>query len=372
MPGRRIASLAGHSFFTFFPYTCPNHSCPDFSRRRNISGINQYQQGFTLPIETQYMEINIYFWIVFNAFVLVMLALDLFVFHRKAHEVKMKESILWTIFWIALSLLFNVFVYYEMGEGPALEFLTAYLIEKSLSVDNLFVFLLIFNYFQVPMQYQHKILFWGILGALVLRAIFILVGVALLEKFHFITYLLGAFLVFTGIKMARTKQETIDPKANPVVKFISRYIPVTNMLVGGKFFVRQDKTIFATPLFIVLIMVETTDVVFAADSIPAILAISQDTFIVYTSNVFALLGMRALYFALAGIMKMFHYLHFGLSLILVFIGGKLLAASFIEINMLWALAVVATILGGSIVLSLLFPKKEAGLPAIQPENKPPQ
>jgi tellurite resistance protein TerC len=317
------------------------------------------------------MEINIYFWIVFNAFVLLMLALDLFVFHRKAHEVKMKESILWTIFWIGLSLLFNLAVYWELGEERALEFLTAYLIEKSLSVDNLFVFLMIFNYFHVPLQYQHKILFWGILGALILRAIFILVGVALLEKFHFITYLLGAFLIFTGIKMATTKQETIDPTANPIVKFISRYMPVTNMLVDGKFFVRKDKTIFATPLFIVLIMVETTDVVFAADSIPAILAISQDTFIVYTSNVFALLGLRALYFALAGIMKMFHYLHFGLSLILVFIGGKLLAASYFEIDMVWALVVVAAILAGSIILSLVFPKKDDDLPVPQPGNKPP-
>ena len=309
------------------------------------------------------MEINIYFWIVFNAFVLLMLGLDLFVFHRKAHEVKMKESILWTLFWIGLSLVINMMVYWELGEDRALEFLTAYLIEKSLSVDNLFVFLMIFNYFHVPLQYQHKILFWGILGALVMRAIFILVGVALLEKFHFITYLLGAFLIFTGIKMATTKQETIDPKANPIVKFISRYIPVTNMLVDGKFFVRKDKTIFATPLFIVLIMVETTDVVFAADSIPAILAISQDTFIVYTSNVFALLGLRALYFALAGIMQMFHYLHFGLSLILVFIGGKLLAANFFEIDMVWALLIVAAILAGSIILSLIFPKKEPDLPA---------
>lgn len=309
------------------------------------------------------MEINIYFWIIFNAFVLLMLGLDLFVFHRKAHEVKMKESILWTLFWIGLSLVFNLLVYWELGEDRALEFLTAYLIEKSLSVDNLFVFLMIFNYFHVPLQYQHKILFWGILGALVMRAIFILVGVALLEKFHFITYLLGAFLIFTGIKMATTKQETIDPKANPIVKFISRYIPVTNMLVDGKFFVRKDKTIFATPLFIVLIMVETTDVVFAADSIPAILAISQDTFIVYTSNVFALLGLRALYFALAGIMQMFHYLHLGLSLILVFIGGKLLAANFFEIDMVWALLIVAAILAGSIILSLIFPKKEPDLPA---------
>lgn len=305
------------------------------------------------------MNENIYFWIAFNGFVLVLLALDLLVFHRKAHEVKIKEAIFWTLFWIALSLGFNLFIYYRYGTDPALEFLTAYLIEKSLSVDNLFVFLLIFNYFGIPTQYQHKILFWGILGALVLRAIFILVGVALLEKFHFITYLLGAFLVFTGIKMATSKQEEIDPKANPVVKFISRFFPVTNALVGDKFFVRKEKTLFVTPLFIVLVMVETTDVVFAADSIPAILAVSQDSFIVYTSNVFALLGMRALYFALAGIMKLFHYLHYGLSLILVFIGAKLLLANFIKIDMMYALLVVAVILVGSVILSLLLPQKEA-------------
>jgi tellurite resistance protein TerC len=192
----------------------------------------------------------------------------------------------------------------------------------------------------------------------VLRAVFILVGVALLERFHFITYLLGAFLVFTGIKMATTQQEEIDPKANPVVKFISRFFPVTNSLVEDKFFVRKDKTLFVTPLFIVLVMVETTDVVFAADSIPAILAVSQDSFIVYTSNVFALLGLRALYFALAGIMKLFHYLHYGLSLILVFIGAKLLLASFVKIDMLYALLVVAFILISSVVLSIIFPQKD--------------
>lgn len=301
---------------------------------------------------------NIYFWILFNAFVLLLLGLDLFVFHRKTHEVKIREALGWSGFWIALSLLFNGLIYYWKGPTAALEFLTAYLIEKSLSVDNLFVFIMIFTYFRIPLQYQHKVLFWGILGALVLRAIFILVGVALLQKFHFVMYLLGAFLVFTGIKMATTEQEEIDPKANPVVKFISRYIPVTNELVGDKFFVKYDKTWFLTPLFIVLIMVETTDVVFAADSIPAILAVSRDSFIVYTSNVFALLGLRALYFALAGIMKLFHYLHYGLSLILVFIGAKLLLSDIFKIDMIWALVVVAVILTGSVILSLLLPKKE--------------
>ncbi|QMU30346.1 TerC family protein [Adhaeribacter radiodurans] len=302
---------------------------------------------------------NIYFWILFNAFILLLLGLDLFVFHRKTHEVKIKEALGWSAFWVALSLSFNALIYFWMGPTPALEFLTAYLIEKSLSVDNLFVFIMIFSYFQIPVQFQHKVLFWGILGALVLRATFILVGVALLAKFHFIMYLLGAFLIFTGIKMATTEQEEIDPKANPVVKFISRYIPVTNTLVGDKFFVKYDKTWFVTPLFIVLIMVETTDVVFAADSIPAILAVSRDSFIVYTSNVFALLGLRALYFALAGIMKLFHYLHYGLSLILIFIGAKLLLSDIYKIDMVWALVVVAVILSGSVLLSLLLPKKDA-------------
>ncbi len=301
---------------------------------------------------------NIFFWILFNAFVLLLLGLDLFVFHRKSHEVKIKEALGWSAFWIALSLSFNLVIYYWKGPTPALEFLTAYLIEKSLSVDNLFVFIMIFSYFRIPVQYQHKVLFWGILGALVLRATFIIVGVALLAKFHFIMYLLGAFLIFTGIKMATTEQEDIDPKANPVVKFVSRFFPVTNTLVGDKFFVKYDKTWFVTPLFIVLIMVETTDVVFAADSIPAILAVSRDSFIVYTSNVFALLGLRALYFALAGIMKLFHYLHYGLSLILVFIGAKLLLSDIFKVDMVWALVIVATILTSSVLLSILLPKKD--------------
>jgi tellurite resistance protein TerC len=315
------------------------------------------------------VKTDILFWIGFNVVVLVLLALDLFVFHRKSHVVKIKEALGWSAFWIALSLAFNVLIYFWKGSGPALEFLTAYLIEKSLSVDNLFVFILIFGYFKVEQQYQHKILFWGVLGALFFRAVFILVGVSLLNHFHFIIYILGAFLVFTGIKMATSGgQEDIDPEANPVIKFVSRYIPVTNRHFGSKFFVKIDKTVFATPLFLVLIMVETTDIVFAADSIPAILAISKDPFIVYTSNVFALLGLRALYFALAGIMQLFHYLHYGLSLILVFIGAKLMLSDYIHINMVIALGVVAFILATSVILSLIFPKKENDLPTL-PEQE---
>ncbi|WP_317195496.1 TerC family protein [Rufibacter psychrotolerans] len=319
------------------------------------------------------MKTDIMFWVGFNAFVLILLALDLFVFHRKTHVVKIKEALLWSLFWILLSFAFNIFIYYWKGSGPALEFLTAYLIEKSLSVDNLFVFILIFNFFQVPQKYQHKILFWGVLGALFFRAVFILVGVALLAKFHFIVYILGAFLIFTGIKMATSSgNEDIDPESNPVVKFVSRYMPITNRHYEDKFFVRLDKTLFATPLFLVLVMVETTDVVFAADSIPAILAISKDPFIVYTSNVFALLGLRALYFALAGIMQLFHYLHYGLSLILVFIGVKLVISEFYHINMVFALGVVAFILTTSVILSLVFPKKEKPIVPLPGQEENPE
>ncbi|SHJ63695.1 tellurite resistance protein TerC [Hymenobacter daecheongensis DSM 21074] len=306
------------------------------------------------------MENTPVFWVGFNAFVLAMLMLDLLVFNRRAHVVSIREALGWSAFWIALSLTFNYLVYRTMGPQAGLEFLTGYLIEKSLSVDNLFVFLLIFSYFQVPQQYQHKILFWGIIGALVLRGIFILAGAALLAEFHFLVYVLGAFLVYTGIKMASSGSEPeIDPDNNPVVKFLSRHLPITSKLDNGKFFVRKEKLLFATPLFVVLVMVETTDVVFAADSIPAILAISRDTFIVYTSNVFALLGLRALYFALAGLMKLFHYLHYGLSLILIFIGGKLLIAEIYVLPMSISLGVVGLILVVSVVVSLWFPKPQA-------------
>jgi len=305
------------------------------------------------------MENTPLFWLGFNAFVLGMLLLDLLVFNRKAHVVKMREALGWSFFWIALSLVFNYFVYRNMGRQAGLEFLTGYLIEKSLSVDNLFVFLLIFSYFRVPPQYQHKILFWGVLGALVLRAIFILVGAALLAKFSFLLYVLGAFLVYTGIKMATNAGEPeIDPDSNPVVKFLSRHLPITSQLHEGKFFVRKDGLLFATPLLVVLVMVETTDVVFAVDSIPAILAVSRDTFIVYTSNVFALLGLRALYFALEGLMRLFHYLHYGLSLILIFIGSKLLLSEVYHMSMGLSLGVVGVILALSVVASLLFPKQE--------------
>lgn len=310
------------------------------------------------------MENTPAFWVGFNAFVLAMLMLDLLVFNRKAHVVRMREALGWSVFWITLSLSFNYLVYRTMGRQAGLEFLTGYLIEKSLSVDNLFVFLLIFSYFQVPQQYQHRILFWGVIGALILRAAFILVGAALLAKFHILLYVLGAFLIYTGARMGISAGEPeIDPGNNPVVRFLSRYMPVTSKLEDGKFFVRKDKLLFATPLFVVLLMVETTDVVFAADSIPAILAVSRNTFIVYTSNVFALLGLRAMYFALAGLMRLFHYLHYGLSLILIFIGAKLLTTDYLasrgyELPMSISLGVVGFILALSVLVSLILPKKE--------------
>ncbi|KAA9327010.1 TerC family protein [Hymenobacter busanensis] len=302
---------------------------------------------------------NTWFWVGFNVFVLAMLLLDLLVFNRKAHVVRMREALSWSAFWIALSLTFNYLVYRYLGREAGMNFLTGYLLEKALSVDNLFVFLLIFTYFKVPGEYQHRILFWGVLGALVLRATFIVLGAALIAKFSWTLYLLGAFLVYTGVKMATSSGDPdIDPESNPVVKFLSRHLPITNKYEGGKFFVRKEKLLFATPLFVVLVMVETTDVVFAADSIPAILAVTQDKFIVYTSNVFALLGLRALYFALAGLMQLFHYLHYGLSLILIFIGGKLLLHDFFAIPTEWALLTVAFLLAMSVVMSLILPKKE--------------
>ena len=300
-------------------------------------------------------------WLYFNLLVFALLGLDLFVLNRRDHVIGIREALGWSAFWICVSLTFNYFVYIWKGENAAVEFLTAYLLEKSLSVDNLFVFILLFNYFRVPPQYQHKVLFWGIIGALILRATFILVGVTLINKFAWTTYILGAFLVYTGFQLFRAGGEPeIHPEGNFIVRWVSRHLPVTRDFEGGKFFVRKEKLRFATPLFIVLLMVETTDVVFAADSIPAVLAVSRDSFIVYSSNVFALLGLRALYFALAGVIHLFHYLHYGLALILVFIGGKMIAGYWdVHLDDVTSLMVVGGVLLTSMVASLLFPKREA-------------
>jgi tellurite resistance protein TerC len=305
------------------------------------------------------MENTLLFWVLFNAFVIGLLLLDLLVFNRRAHAIKLKEALGWSAFWVCLSLCFNFLVYRTMGHEAGVEWLTGYLVEKALSVDNLFVFLLIFTYFKVPAEYQHRILFWGVLGALVLRGIFIVAGAALLAKFHFLLYVLGAFLVYTGIRMglSDSSEPDINPEGNPIVRFLSRHLPITRQPDGGKFFTTREGVRFATPLFVVLVLVETTDVVFAADSIPAILAISRDTFVVYTSNVFALLGLRALYFALASLMQLFHYLHYGLALILIFIGGKLLLEDIYPLPMPLALGAVGILLLGSVGASLLWPKK---------------
>jgi tellurite resistance protein TerC len=312
-----------------------------------------------LPINTEkpreLMSNQIWIWIAFSIFVLAMLALDLGVFHRKAHEVKIKEALAWSAVWIALALLFNLGIYFWRGEVAALEFLTGYLLEKSLSVDNVFVFLLIFSYFRVPALWQHKVLFWGILGALIMRAVFIAAGITLIQHFHWVIYVFGAFLIFTGIKMALQKDKEIHPEKNPVIKIFRRLMPVTKDYEESKFFVRKAGRLHATPLFVALLVVETTDVIFAVDSIPAILAITHDPFIVFTSNVFAILGLRALYFALAAVMQLFHHLHYGLSAILVFVGLKMLLADIYKIPIEIALGVVAGILLLSVIASVVRP-----------------
>lgn len=306
------------------------------------------------------METPIVFWLLFNGFVLIMLALDLGVFHRKIHEVSVKEALIWTSVWIFLALIFNVIIYFWRGQQQALEFFTGYLVEKALSVDNIFVFIMIFTYFQVPTKYQHKVLFWGIIGALIMRVIFIFAGVALLERFHFTIYIFGALLIFTGIKMFNHSNSKIDPDKNPLIKFFKKFMPVTQTLHEDKFFTKIDGRRYATPLFLVLILIETTDLIFAVDSIPAILAITQDQFIVYTSNVFAILGLRSLYFALAGIVHRFWLLSYGLAIVLVFVGIKMILIDFYKIPIEWSLMFIASTITASIFLSLKFKNKKSG------------
>jgi tellurite resistance protein TerC len=288
------------------------------------------------------------------------------VFQRRAHEIGIKEALGWSAFWIALSILFNIGLYFWQGKEAALLFFTGYLIEKSLSVDNLFVFLLLFMYFKVPGKYQHKVLFWGILGALVMRGALIATGVVLISKFHWILYLFGAFLVFAGIKMGFQKETAeVHPERNFAARMVKKFIPVTSEYHGAKFFVKIDGRRHATLLVIVLIVVETTDLVFALDSIPAIFAITTDPFIVYTSNVFAILGLRALYFALAGMMNLFHYLKVGLSVVLTFVGAKMLLAEVYPIPIAVALGVIGVVLLLSVLASILWPKqKEPEKPAL--------
>ncbi len=302
-------------------------------------------------------------WLLFNLFVLGMLALDLGVFHKKAHVVSVKEAAVWSSVWVTLALLFCGGLYFFQGAEAGTAFLTGYLIEKSLSVDNVFVFLTIFAYFKIPQQHQHKVLFWGILGALLMRAGFIFAGVALIQKFHWVVYVFGAFLIFTAIKMVRSHGQEVDPAHNPVIKLFRRLVPVTPELHGDKFFILSHGKRVATPLFVALLVVEVSDVIFAVDSIPAILAITEDPFLVYTSNVFAILGLRSLYFMLAGAVNAFAYLHYGLAAILAFVGAKMLLTDVVKVPIGWALGVVFGLLAASILASIIAKRKEGGTPS---------
>ncbi len=309
------------------------------------------------------MEGSVTAWVFFNAFVLAMLALDLGVFHRTAHKVGLKEAIGWSIFWVILALLFNVGLWWfwpETGDGltrgqAGLAFFTGYVIERALSIDNIFVFVVLFSYFRLPAEYHHKVLFWGILGAMILRAVFIFAGVALIKKFEWTLYLFGGFLILTGVKMAFAKGVEVHPERNPILKLLRKVLPLTKDYVGGAFFARANGRRLATPLLVVLIMVEFTDLVFAIDSIPAIFGITDHAFIIYTSNIFAILGLRALYFALAGVMDLFDYLHYGLAAVLIFVGVKMLLEVHwhVDIGIGWSLGIVASLLGAATLASLI-------------------
>jgi tellurite resistance protein TerC len=309
---------------------------------------------------------QLWLWGGFGALITFMLALDLGVFNRKAHEPSFKEAVTWSAVWVALALAFNGVIYYTMGTQPAIEFLTGYLIEKALSVDNIFVFVLLFGAFAVPLKYQHRVLFWGILGAFAMRGAMIAAGSYLVEQFHFVMYIFGAILLFTGAKMAFQNHETaVKTEDNRLLKWFRKLMPVTDQYHEDRFFVKQStlksggKLVWhATPLFLVLLLVEVTDLVFAVDSIPAIFAVTTDPFLVFASNVFAILGLRSLYFLLAGVVHRFHLLKYGLSFILVFVGTKMLIVDFFKVPVLLSLGVIAVTITASVVLSLLFPRKE--------------
>jgi tellurite resistance protein TerC len=315
------------------------------------------------------MPSNLIFWVLFNLFVFTMLALDLGIFHRHKHVVGLREAIGWTTVWVGLAGVFALLIYFfghalvgHLGRSNgelSLEFVTGYLIEESLSVDNLFVFLLVFRFFQVPKEEQHAVLFWGVVGALVMRAVFILAGIKLLNRFEWIVYIFGAILVYSGIKLMGQKEQKIDPEKNIVLRGFRKLVPVTDTYYGEKFFIRQGAVTYATPLAVVLVIIETTDLLFAVDSIPAVLAVTREPFIVYTSNVFAILGLRSLYFALAGMIETFHLLHYGLSVILIFIGAKMLASHYYKVPIGLALGMVAGVLLAAIVGSLLFPRRHS-------------
>ena len=297
-------------------------------------------------------------WAVFGVIVMGMLALDLGIFHRKSRQESIREAALWCCVWVGVALLFNLGVYFAFGAGKAMEFLAAYLVEESLSVDNIFVFVAIFTYFSVEGRHQYRVLFWGILGAQVMRGIFIFAGLAVIDRFHWVTYLLGAFLVLTGFRFAKEETE-VNPEKNPVIRFFRELVPVTATFRGQSFFVREHGKWMATPLFVVLLVVELTDVIFATDSVPAVLAIARDPFIVYSSNIFAILGLRALYFVLRGAIVRFHYLRYGLAAILIFVGIKMLIQGFYHVPISVSLGVIGTLLAFSIFLSVMKDRRHA-------------
>ncbi len=309
-------------------------------------------------------------WILFNALIVALLAVDLGIFHRTAHVVSTREAATWSAIWIALALTFNAGVFLLSGSEKGLEFLTGYLIEKSLSVDNVFIFVLIFTYFAVPPQYQHRVLFWGILGALVMRGLLILTGASLLENFHWVIYIFGSIVILSGIRMLTQRHEELHPERNPVVRLINRFLPTTNAYHGQRFFVREGGKLVLTPLAIVLVIVETTDLIFAVDSIPAIFAVTSDPFIVYTSNVFAILGLRALYFLLAGMVQRFVYLKPALSAILLWVGAKMLLTDLYKIPTLASLGVIAAMLALAAAASVIHEKKATRQAALAAEQPP--
>jgi tellurite resistance protein TerC len=302
----------------------------------------------------------LYFWIAFNVFALAMLIIDLRVFHRPGHVVKFREAVGWSLMYVVQAAAFAAILYFWQGRESSLEFITGYVVELSLSVDNLFIFLIIFNYFAVPEEQQHRVLFWGILGALILRGIFIGAGVGLIHRFHWLLFVFGALLIYSGIRVCITGEHQVDPASNPLVKLLRKWIPVTTEYRDGRFFIRKTQEngrLYATPLLVVLLVIETTDLLFAVDSIPAILAITLKAFIVYTSNVFAILGLRSMYFAVAGLMKLFRFLHYGLAVILILVGLKMLLGDYVEIPIAVTLGAVAMVLLISIGLSVAFPSK---------------
>jgi TerC family integral membrane protein len=309
---------------------------------------------------------HIGFWIAFNALILVLLFVDLTVWNRGGRVLSFRQASLATLLWIAMAFIFAGLIHHWMGATKALEFVTGYVVEEALSVDNLFVFILLFRYFKVPPEQERTILFWGILGALLMRGAFILAGVTLVQRFHWILYLFGAFLVYSGIMLFRESEEAqVDPSHNALLRLTQRYLPISETYEGRKFFVRRAGKLLATPLFVALLVVETTDILFATDSIPAILAISRDPFIVYTSNVFAILGLRSMFFALSTHMKLFHYLNYGLAVVLTFIGAKMLLSARYQIPTWASLVVIATVLAASVLASVLFPKTTASSEELQ-------